>query len=58
MYEICILLSSRLFSEAFHLRGSAKAHPPEKGRSGSVCFSKLRVAFYGLIDGAGGVQNT
>lgn len=52
--EICILLSSRLFSEAFHVWLSARAFL----RGSFVCFSKLQVAFYALNDDAGVIQNT
>lgn len=31
--------------------------PPLKGYLGVVCFSKLKVAFYALIDGASGILN-
>lgn len=33
------------------------AKNPLKGYSGTVCFSKLKVAFYALIDVAGGILN-
>lgn len=54
IHEICILLSSRLFSEAFHVWLSARAFL----RGSFVCFSKLQVAFYALNDDAGVIQNT
>lgn len=52
--EICILLSSRLFSEAFHVWLSARAFL----KGSFVCFSKLQLAFYALNDDVGVIQNT
>lgn len=37
-------------------RLSSLADCQSKGFLGSVCFTKLKVAFYALIEGAGGIQ--